>query len=107
MTTEKTFTIVDATPPADTPKLLLVMDDTDFSLRNPGKGFYLRIALNERGDVDIINFDDCHTLPQAVRLVMDKGYEVKHWMRVTSGRPSEIPTAIIPKNHPLIQKGKA
>ncbi|MEG0869652.1 MAG: hypothetical protein RSG77_21805 [Hafnia sp.] len=96
MTTEKPFEVIDATPPPDLPKLLLVMDDTDFSRRNPGKGFYVRIALDDR-NVDIANIDDCYTLPDAVKKANKMGHEVQHWMRVSTSMVSLIPKAIQPR----------
>lgn len=82
--------IVDATPPADFPDLVIFMDtDKGFNERNPGKGFYLRIRL-DGNNVDIVNFEDCYTLPHARQLARAKGYEPTHWMRTSDAVPTRF-----------------
>lgn len=83
---------IDATPPADLPQQLIVMD-SEFAKRHPDKGFYLRVG-GHGSDVDIVDLDGEMTLPGAVRAARQKGFEPTHWMETTSGQASEIPASI-------------
>ncbi|MDU8350641.1 hypothetical protein RYA05_01910 [Pseudomonas syringae pv. actinidiae] len=74
---------VDATPPADTPAIMIVIEaDVAFVQRNPSKAYYLRVRL-ENNDVDIVNLDDCYSLPAARKMARDKGFEPTHWIRTS------------------------
>jgi hypothetical protein len=95
MTKPSDFKVIDATPPANLPKMLLVMDDDpDFNKRNPGKGFYIHLR-KENNDVDFVNIEDCYSLPDAVNKAIMLGYDVQHWMQTSSGIAYAIPTSIV------------
>lgn len=86
--------VIDATPPADFPKQVIVMD-REVAMRHPTKGFYLRVG-QDNGDVDIIELDCEMTLPSAVKAAHQKGYSPSHWMEAAAGFVTLIPTAIRP-----------
>ena len=85
---------IDATPPADFPTQVIVMD-RELAERHPTKAFYLRVG-QDNGDVDIIELDSEMTLVGAVRAAHQKGYKPSHWMETTAGHASLIPSAIRP-----------
>lgn len=77
--------IIDASPPADFPVLVIMMDK-ELGQRHPDKTFYLRIAL-ENG-VDHVDLDGAITPVEARRMAREKGYEPTHWMIVGESRPN-------------------
>jgi hypothetical protein len=85
---------INATPPADFPQQVIVMD-REIGKRHPDKGFYLRVG-RDGGDVDIVDLDGEMTLPGAVRAAHQKGYEPTHWMETTAGHASRIPPSVQP-----------
>ena len=76
--------IFDATPPADFPAQVIVMDK-DLGDRYPDKAFYLRVTLDN--GVDHIDLDGAVTPVHARRMAREKGYEPTHWMVVGDVRP--------------------
>lgn len=76
--------IVDATPPADFPTQVIVMDK-ELGKRHPNKVFYLRVAV-ENG-IDHIDLDGAVTPLDARRMARAQGYEPTHWMMVGDSRP--------------------
>lgn len=85
---------IDATPPADFPKQVIVMD-REIAQRHPTKGFYLRIG-QDNGDVEIIELDNEVTLVGAVQAAHKKGYQPSHWAETKIGYASPIPSSIRP-----------
>lgn len=81
--------IVDATPPANLPDLIIVMD-REVADKHCGKGIHLRIKLPNSG-ADIICLEDESTLPGAVAKFKAMGYEPKHFMFTHNAAPSLIP----------------
>jgi hypothetical protein len=91
----KGMKIIDATPNADFPKQVSVMD-RDLATRYPDKAFYVRVAKNN-GDVSIVELGGEMALPGAVRAAHTKGYKPTHWMETSSGFASKIPSSIVVK----------
>ena len=84
--------IINATPPEDFPKQVIVMD-REFAKRHPTKGFYLRVT-TESGGVEQVDLDGELTLPGAVRCAGMRGFNPTHWMEATDGHASLLPEAI-------------
>lgn len=78
--------IIDATPPADFPAQVIVMDK-ELGQRHASKAFYLRVALGE-GDVEHVDLDGAVTPIDARRMAREKGYEPTHWIEVRDLRPT-------------------
>ena len=85
---------IDATPPADFPKQVIVMD-REIATRHPSKGFYLRVG-QDNGDVNIVKINGEMTLAGAVKAAHAKGYTPSHWMETTDFQASRIPSSIRP-----------
>lgn len=83
---------VNATPPADFPSEVIVLD-REHASRHPGHGFYLRRQA-ENGDVEKVDLTPEYTLTGAVQVAVSKGYAPTHWMDTTATQPSELPEAI-------------
>ncbi|KVD66867.1 hypothetical protein WL22_23735 [Burkholderia ubonensis] len=77
--------IVNATPPAGLPALLIVLD-REIAQRHPAKAFYLRVEV-ENG-AKHIDLDGAVTPLDARQLAREKGYEPTHWMVAAEGRPT-------------------
>lgn len=77
--------IIDATPPADFPSLVVVMDRA-LGQKNPNKTFYLRVAKAD-GHVGHVDLDGAVTPVDARRLAREKGYDPTHWMAADDARP--------------------
>lgn len=75
---------INATPPADFPAQVIVMDK-ELGKRHPTKVFYLRLA-NENG-ADHVELDGAITPLDARKLARDSGYEPTHWMMAGDSRP--------------------
>lgn len=90
--TNQTLSIIDATPPADFPGQVFIMD-REFAKRHPDRGFYLRVQVsaNEVQTVDLLGE---MTLPGAVKSAILQGYAPTHWMEVGAGYPSMLPSGI-------------
>lgn len=73
-----------ATPPADFPAQVIIMDK-ELGQRHPAKAFYLRLAV-ENG-TDHIDLDGAVTPVEARRMACEKGYAPTHWMMVGDARP--------------------
>lgn len=86
--------IINATPPADFPKLVIVFD-RELDRRMPGRGFYVRVGTPE-GNVDIVDLEGERTLPGAVSAAIAKGYSPTHWMETTEGHASMLPRSVFP-----------
>ncbi len=76
--------IIDATPPADFPAQVIIMD-RDLGKRHPDKAFYLRVA--GASGVEQIRLDGAITPIDARRMAVVKGYAPTHWMEVGDLRP--------------------
>lgn len=70
--------IINATPPADFPEQVIVMDK-ELAKRHPKKAFYLRHQVDSH-TIKIIDLDDVITPVGARKLAREKGYDPKHWM---------------------------
>ncbi|PCE30349.1 hypothetical protein [Burkholderia ubonensis] len=77
--------IIDATPPADFPVQVIVLDK-GLGKQHPSKGFYLRVAV-ENG-VETVDLDGAITPLDARKIAKEKGFEPTHWMEVTDIRPT-------------------
>lgn len=77
--------IIDATPPADFPAQVVIMD-RGHGQRHPNKAFYLRVIV-ENG-VDTVDLDGAVTPMGARKIARAKGYEPTHWMEVKDLRPT-------------------
>lgn len=76
--------IVDATPPADFPAQVVIMDK-EIGKRHPNKTFYLRVQ-TESG-AEHVDLDGAVTPVEARRIAQDKGYAPTHWMMVSDSSP--------------------
>lgn len=76
--------IIDATPPADFPAQVVIMD-REQGARRPDKAFYLRVQVKD--GVDHIDLDGAVTPLDARKIAREKGYDPKHWMAVGDARP--------------------
>jgi len=74
---------IDATPPADLPSQLIVMDK-ELGQRHPSKTFYLRVAIED--GVDCVALDGAITPVEARRIAREKGFDPTHWMMVGDAR---------------------
>lgn len=83
--------IINATPPADFPDQVIIMD-REFAKRHPSKGFYLRVKVGDQ-EVKTIDLDDEATLPGAVAQARIKGYAPTHWMEV-GGMVGLLPSSL-------------
>ncbi len=83
---------VDATPPADFPAQVIVMD-RELGTRHPDKAFYLRVAVTE-AEVRTVDLDGEQTLPGAVKKAVALGFSPTHWMEATDRQASLIPGGI-------------
>ncbi|MBB4861669.1 hypothetical protein HNP46_000480 [Pseudomonas nitritireducens] len=81
--------IIDATPPANLPDLIIVMD-REVADKHCGNGIHLRIKLPNNG-VDIVRLENESTLPGAVSKFKAMGFEPKHYMFTHAATPSLIP----------------
>lgn len=72
--------IIDATPPADFPYQVIIMD-REFGKRNPDNAFYLRVKVSDN-EVKTVDLTGEVTLPGAVATARAKGFEPTHWMEV-------------------------
>ena len=77
--------IVNATPPADFPKLCIILD-REIGARHPSKAFYLRVQ-KDNGDVDTVDLDGSVTPVDARSKARALGYEPTHWMEATDSMP--------------------
>lgn len=84
--------VVDATPPADFPEQVIIMD-REFAKRHPHRGFYLRVQLsaNEVQTMDLLGEV---TLPSADKSAILQGYVGTDWMEAGAGYPSMLPSGI-------------
>ena len=80
--------IVDATPPADFPEQVIMMD-RDLAKRHPEKGFYLRVK-DKYGHVSTVDLDNSVTPLDARSKARAQGFEPTHWMEVTDLRPTHF-----------------
>jgi hypothetical protein len=80
--------IIDATPPADFPAQVIMMDK-ELAKTNSKKGFYLRISL-PGGEVKHVDLDDMVTPVGARKAARAQGYEPTHWMRVGDLTPTRF-----------------
>jgi hypothetical protein len=87
----KPMKIINATPPADFPDQVIIMD-REFAKRHPDKGFYLRVKVGDQ-DVKTVDLNGESTLPGAVAAARAKGHEPSHWMEV-GGVVSALPSSI-------------
>jgi len=78
------MTTIDATPPADFPAQVVIMDK-ELGQRHPDKAFYLRVQV-EKG-VDRVDLDGAVTPLDARKIALSKGYSPTHWMQVGDARP--------------------
>lgn len=78
--------IIDATPPADFPSLIIIMNK-ELGKRHPSKVFYLRVALPD-GGAKHVDLDDAVTPVDARKMARAKGYEPTHWMEVRDLSPT-------------------
>lgn len=83
--------VVDATPPADFPDQVIIMD-REFAKRHPDKGFYLRVQSSD--GVQTVDLLGEATLPGAVAACRSKGWQPTHWMEV-GGVVSTLPSSIV------------
>lgn len=74
--------IIDATPPADFPKQVVVLN-RHIAQRDPNKAFYLRVANAANHNVNIVDLDGAVTVNCALRIAKEKGYNPTHWMEST------------------------
>lgn len=77
--------IIDATPPADFPDQVVIMDK-ELGKRHPNKAFCLRVKIED--GVDCIDLDGAVTPRDARKIARDKGYSPTHWMVVGEARPN-------------------
>jgi hypothetical protein len=81
---------IDCTPPADLPKELIMMDDTDFGKRHPDKAFYLRVIISER-HVDTVDLGPDVVTPLGAReKARALGYSPGHWCLASNGRVTQF-----------------
>lgn len=76
--------ILDATPPADFPAQVVIMDKA-LGQRHPDKTFYLRVQTPD--GVGHIDLDGAVTPVGARHLAVEKGYTPTHWMLVGDRSP--------------------
>ena len=74
---------IDATPPADFPAQVIVMDKA-LAQHHPDKVFYLRLSAGD--DIDHVALDGAITPLDARRMAREKGFEPTHWMVVDDAR---------------------
>lgn len=80
--------IINATPPADFPDQVIVLD-REFAKLRPASGFYLRVAEGREKQVnEAIRLEGVVTLVEARRMATVHGYAPTHWIETTSGTPT-------------------
>ncbi|HRQ48802.1 MAG TPA: hypothetical protein PK725_17735 [Rhodocyclaceae bacterium] len=76
---------IDATPPADFPAQVVIMDP-ELGLLHPNKTFYLRVGSAD--GADHAELDGAVTPVEARRMAREKGFDPTHWMMVGDARPT-------------------
>lgn len=79
--------IIDATPSADFPTQVVIMDKA-LGQQHPNKAYYLRVQV-ENG-VDHVELDGAVTPLDARKIAVNKGYSPTHWLRVGEARPTKF-----------------
>jgi hypothetical protein len=81
---KRTLNIINATPPADFPNQVIILDK-ELGRRHPNKAFYLRVQTED--GVEHVDLAGAVTPVEARSMAREKGYAPTHWMMVGDAGP--------------------